>query len=864
MERELNLYKQIVDNTSDAIGIVGVDGVTLYHNPAMNALLGYTPAEIDARGGPPAIYHDPAQAEQLFTTLRQGESWQGAVALKSRVGTLVSAFVRASVVRQDGEPVAFCGIYTDITEEQRAEEALRQNRILLQNILDNIPGIIFAIDRKDRHVFVNQQVANLLNLQREDIIGKTAYELFPPDVADRWQASHLRIREVKHAVQTDDTIETPNGTRYQRALLFPIFDAPDQDEPAFIGGIIFDVTEQKQTEQALQQSRILLQDIIENAPLSIFVKDLTGRYIIANQRTAETLQLRPEQMLNHTDFEILPAETAQEFVQVDRQIIDSGHAMVFEEVIPNSNGQSISRTHKFPIYNTEGELYAIGGISVDITEQRQRERELQIFKALVENAPDGIVTANLEGAFIYANPAILNRSGYGDARVGKDTTEVTTEHDKLLAALETVRNGGTWRGEVRNHRADGSIFIGEATGFPIYDDAGQVIALGSIIRDVTEQIQRERDLQEFKTMVEKAPNGIGLASTDGVFTYTNSAYGVITGYGDELPGINVFDIYESGEVEIGTFAEQVMLQGTAQALLMMRRKDGTRIPVQLSVYVITDAENEILGTVGIVRDMSERIARERELRRNQELLNIILGNAPIVFYIYDSKGTFILSEGKGLERLGLQPGQVVGLNLFELYKDNPYTASLHRQPLAGEVVNGSTIMGSGFFETWLIPIKDEQGEIVEVIGVALDVTERQYAEQEQARLRDELIIAQQVAIRELSTPLLPIANGVVIMPLVGSIDTGRAVQMMEALLEGVAQHRAHTAIIDITGVQVVDTQVANGFIQAAQAVQLLGARVIITGIQPQIAHALVTLGVELRGIVTRASLLDGVSFALRK
>lgn len=173
-------------------------------------------------------------------------------------------------------------------------------------------------------------------------------------------------------------------------------------------------------------------------------------------------------------------------------------------------------------------------------------------------------------------------------------------------------------------------------------------------------------------------------------------------------------------------------------------------------------------------------------------------------------------------------------------------------------------MGSGFFETWLIPIKDEQGAIVEVIGVALDVTERQYAEQEQARLRDELIIAQQVAIRELSTPLLPIANGVVIMPLVGSIDTGRAVQMMEALLEGVAQHRAHTAIIDITGVQVVDTQVANGFIQAAQAVQLLGARVIITGIQPQIAHALVTLGVELRGIVTRASLLDGVSFALRK
>ncbi|MFP4436273.1 MAG: STAS domain-containing protein [Chloroflexaceae bacterium] len=85
---------------------------------------------------------------------------------------------------------------------------------------------------------------------------------------------------------------------------------------------------------------------------------------------------------------------------------------------------------------------------------------------------------------------------------------------------------------------------------------------------------------------------------------------------------------------------------------------------------------------------------------------------------------------------------------------------------------------------------------------------------------------------------------------------------MEALLEGVAQHQAGLVILDITGVQVVDTQVAKALIQVAQAVKLLGAQVMLTGIQPQIAQTLVHLGVELEGIITRGSLQAGIATAL--
>ncbi|NTV64638.1 MAG: STAS domain-containing protein, partial [Oscillochloris sp.] len=117
---------------------------------------------------------------------------------------------------------------------------------------------------------------------------------------------------------------------------------------------------------------------------------------------------------------------------------------------------------------------------------------------------------------------------------------------------------------------------------------------------------------------------------------------------------------------------------------------------------------------------------------------------------------------------------------------------------------------------------------------------------------------------ELSTPLLPLANRVLALPLVGTIDSTRAQQVIETLLHGVAEHQASTTIIDITGVHVVDTQVANALIHAAQAVKLLGAQVILTGIRPEVAQTLVSLGTNLGDIVTRGTLQEGIAYAMRR
>lgn len=151
-----------------------------------------------------------------------------------------------------------------------------------------------------------------------------------------------------------------------------------------------------------------------------------------------------------------------------------------------------------------------------------------------------------------------------------------------------------------------------------------------------------------------------------------------------------------------------------------------------------------------------------------------------------------------------------------------------------------------------------------VVITSFDLTDQKRREQDELREREEIIRQQSVILDELSTPLLEISDGVLVMPLVGAIDSRRTQQIMESLLEGISDHGADVAIIDITGVAIVDTRVANALLQAAQAVRLLGARVILTGIRPEVAQTLVGLGVDLSMITTRNTLQAGIAEALRR
>lgn len=147
------------------------------------------------------------------------------------------------------------------------------------------------------------------------------------------------------------------------------------------------------------------------------------------------------------------------------------------------------------------------------------------------------------------------------------------------------------------------------------------------------------------------------------------------------------------------------------------------------------------------------------------------------------------------------------------------------------------------FDRWSTPMNNE------IVSVYSSTWER-------------TVSLQKIALQELSAPLIPVFDGITVMPLVGTIDTERAKQIMENLLKGAVKHRSEVVLIDITGVPVVDTMVAHHIIQAADAVRLIGAKCMLVGIRPEIAQTIVNLGIDLNQFTTKNNLKKGIEAAL--
>jgi rsbT co-antagonist protein RsbR len=132
------------------------------------------------------------------------------------------------------------------------------------------------------------------------------------------------------------------------------------------------------------------------------------------------------------------------------------------------------------------------------------------------------------------------------------------------------------------------------------------------------------------------------------------------------------------------------------------------------------------------------------------------------------------------------------------------------------------------------------------------------------RTREDVIARQQEEMLELSTPVVKLWEGVLALPMIGTLDSARTQIVMETLLQRIVETGSETAIIDITGVPTVDTLVAQHLLKTVTAIRLMGADCIISGVRPQIAQTIVHLGVDLQGVTTKASLADALALALRR
>jgi rsbT co-antagonist protein RsbR len=484
-------------------------------------------------------------------------------------------------------------------------------------------------------------------------------------------------------------------------------------------------------------------------------------------------------------------------------------------------------------------------------------------RALLQALPDMLFTQKRDSTYIdYRAP---NGETYvpPESFLGKTTAEIFPPElaQPFLQGIEQALAGNPYLLEYA--LPPGGFFEARITAI----DEDTVLTL---VRDITERKQTEEALRMAQLSLDYSIDGVQWLDRNAQHIYVNEALCRQLGYTrEELLALSIADIDPAFPVGAwDSIWNEVKTQGFVKLETHHRRKDGTLIPVEVTSNYLAFNDKEFL--CAFVRDITERKQAEKTLYEQQALLQGILDNAPFGLFAVDRDGRYVMCSRVAAANLGLTPEQVVGKTDYailpqavadanaEKYQRILDTGNFQEHEFVLEQANEPSQV---FLHNWF-PISDPNGQRYAVCGIISNITERKQAEAERANFQEQIIAAQRHALQELSTPLIPISDDVVIMPLVGSIDSRRAQQVMEALLEGVAHYQADTVILDITGVRVVDTQVANAFLRAAQAVQLLGARVILTGIQPEIAQTIVQLGADMSGIATHGSLQSGIATVL--
>ncbi|MDC0722340.1 PAS domain S-box protein [Nannocystis bainbridge] len=283
-----------------------------------------------------------------------------------------------------------------------------------------------------------------------------------------------------------------------------------------------------------------------------------------------------------------------------------------------------------------------------------------------------------------------------------------------------------------------------------------------------------------------------------------------------------------------------------------------------------ESDSEIQALRRRVAELEQNIAA---LEQERDVFKHVVQHAPAFISRLTPDGRTIYANATCERIVGKTSEQIAGTNTMPLlYPGDLYPAVEEYFKIAaegGDVSDYELTIQSHTGERRTLAWNSyhrygPDGTLQEVVSFGVDVTDRKRDENERRRLQEEIIAVQAATLAELSTPLIPISAKIVAMPLIGSIDPARAQRIIETLLAGISEARASTAILDITGVAVVDTQVADSLMRAARAVKLLGAEVILTGIRPDVAQTLVHLGTNLDGIVTRATLQSGIAFAMQQ
>ncbi|MBK1831301.1 PAS domain-containing protein [Verrucomicrobiaceae bacterium R5-34] len=278
-----------------------------------------------------------------------------------------------------GRTIGTFGVSSNITEMVEAQNALEKERNTLRTLLDSIPDGIYIRDDRGKYRVANKALAEFVGAESPaDVVGKTPYDFFPNEHSSRFLADDKAVMD-KQEVVVHNTYKMLNSSGAKRHIITTKVPIKDKDgQVSGILGINRDVTEQEKAREALRQTEHRMQEIVDNSPSPMYAKSVTGKYLMVNRRFEELFNVKAAEVVGKTDLEVIgDSKVVQRLQKNDSLVIKRGEPLQFDETLTVKDEQRNYVSMKFPMRDLRGDIYAVGGISTDITVRKQAEKELQ-------------------------------------------------------------------------------------------------------------------------------------------------------------------------------------------------------------------------------------------------------------------------------------------------------------------------------------------------------------------------------------------------------------------------------------------------------------------------------------------------------
>ncbi|MFO1068105.1 MAG: PAS domain S-box protein [Geminicoccaceae bacterium] len=436
-----------------------------------------------------------------------------------------------------GQP-AFLAVMTDITERRATEEALRASETRLAAFLENAPVGMYLKDADGRYVMANTEMAKVFGRPVAEMLGRAAGDVLLPAEAELVRAYDREILERGVPSVHEEYLEGLDAYAWTMVIRFPVRDASGRI--THIGGFDVDISAQKRAEQSLRASEARLAAFMQHAPVGVYLKDLRGRYVLANPEMSHVFGKPAEAMIGRTAADTAFNHDLELIAEAEQELMRTGRPVVREEYTPGVEAYRWSIVIRFALRDPAGTITHIGGFHVDNTAQKRAEDALreseQRFRRFAEAHPVPLlVLRQADTRVLFVNPAYLDlfQVSWDELDTLDKTTLWADPADRTVYMAELQRAGEIRGREALVRRRDGEV-IPASLSSRLIEYGGEPALVTSVI-DLSRQKAAESEIERQREALHQSEKLAALGSLlAGVAHELNNPLSVVVGYSSML------------------------------------------------------------------------------------------------------------------------------------------------------------------------------------------------------------------------------------------------------------------------------------------------------------------------------------------